>query len=485
MIELLVDRLRWPASLVRERAATRLSERLVDGDDETREALLSWIADQELESLAAIGLLPFLHAAGEADVSLPQTADLASACKARSVLSELYLSHLDAQYVSRPDLGRHSGSPPDSWRPSENAGTSDTRFEDGLREGLRMIGQRSQVPIERQFDFELAALRGRHRESPASAGWAAGNYDSGHNRGWRPVSTEVSTSAYLRTLAWAARHPGVPNNWILGVAARVSPVDLGLWGVRSTTSPDWWPRLDPTDSASEVDREVATVLRKLHAAEQSWQSDGSVLLAAGGCVSQTNLRQHDIEIRAFFQRTYGPSRPPSEELFEYLKSARSVVRQEPSPLRFAGPLIADEEPRRLADWVVLPCSGATDPLAVILWQGWRGVRGIHCPSRELADGDIRAICRPDSVDYQCGGELVARWSDWSENLSAFGIRDLPHANGWTLVAPQSIVDRIARETGMTLAWSWELTSHFRDYAHGEFTVHRMHEDYGTTRLVRP
>ena len=475
MIELLVDRLRWPASLVRERAATQLSERLVGGDTATRDALLSWIADQELESLAAIGLLPFLRAAGQTDACLPLTADLVSACKARSVLSELYLGHLDDEYVSRPDLGRHSGSPPDSWMPSVGSpDTWDTHVEDGLRERARRLGQRLQVPIERQFDFELTTLRGQHRESPASAFWAARNYDGAHNRGWRPVSTEVSTSAYLRALAWTAQHAGANSNRILRAAAFVSPIDLGLWGVRSAT-----------DSESDVDLDTAIALRKLRYAEQSWQSDGNVLLAASGCISQTDVKQHDLEIRAFFQRTYGPSRPLSEDVFAFLRSARLMINQEPSPLRFEGRLIGHEEPRQLADWVVLPCSGSTTPIAVIVWQGWRGVRGLQCPVPELADGDIRAICRPDSVDFYHDGEVVARWSDWSEDLSAFGVRDLPHASGWALVAPQTIVDRFTHETGTTLAWAWEMTSHVRDYPHGEFKVHRLHGDHGTSGVIRP
>ena len=288
MIELLVDRLRWPAALVRERAASQLGDRIAAGDDGAVHALLVWIADQELESLAAIGLLPFLHAAGRAGANPLSTSSIASAVRARSVLSELYLGHLDPSYESNPSLGRHSGLPPSAWEPPRrSAGTREAFFEEMIRERLQRAPRVFQAPLERQFDFELSILGGRHGESPASAYSAAGPYESGYHPGWRPISAEIRTSAYLRALAWAASHTSAPDDWVLGAAARVSPVDLGLWSVRPTKAPGWWPSLDPNGDASEIDAEVATTLRKVNAAVQAWQSDGHAVLAASGCISQT------------------------------------------------------------------------------------------------------------------------------------------------------------------------------------------------------
>ena len=485
MIELLVDRLRWPAPLVRERAASQLGNRIAAGDDGAVQALLVWIADQELESLAAIGLLPFLRAVGQEGARLPATNKIASAVQARSVLSDLYLDHLDPPYASNPNLGRHSGPPPGSWTSQRTETGLRAASPEGIqREQLRRIGRYSRVPLERQFDFELSVLSS-HAASSAHAERAAGDYDRGYHPGWHPVSKEIRASAYLRSLAWAASCNSVPNDRILAAAALCSPVDLGLWGVRSTSAPAWWPSLDPDGDEGEVDKEVATALRAIDEVVQAWQSDDNVVLAASGCLSQTKVGQHDLEVRAFFQRTYGPHRPESEELFEHLKSARSWVNQEESPLRFEGPVVANGGAQELADWVVAPCSGSTQPLAITLWQGWRGLRGFQCPSPELVDGEIRAICRQDSVDYECAGELVAQWTDWSRSLSAIAVRDLLPASGWVLVAPRAVVDRFTSETGMALAWAWEITSHFRDYAHGEFMVHRTHGDHGTTMVIRP
>ena len=124
MIELLVDRLRWPAALVRERAASQLGKLIGDGDEVVRNTLIAWISRQELESLAAIGLLPFLHETARRASSPPTAGELSRACKARSVLSELYLRHLDPSHQPRPWLCQHSGPPPSGWRKREETSPS-------------------------------------------------------------------------------------------------------------------------------------------------------------------------------------------------------------------------------------------------------------------------------------------------------------------------------------------------------------------------
>ena len=273
MIELLVDRLRWPAALVRERAASQIGNLIVDGDQDICDTLLAWIDRQELESLAAIGLLPFLHAAARAGARPLTTDELASACRARSVLFELYLSHLDPSHVTRLGLGRHSGSPPSEWQaPDKVPKVSDSPLEALLRDQLRMIERRFLSSLTRQFDFEVSVLYEQHGRSPIQAFWAAGTKEQGYHPGWQPLASEVCLSAYLRTLAWAASNESLPTDLILAKAAIVSPVDLALWGVQPTVSPNWWPSLETGSGQGEVDKETVMVLRNVNGAVGSWNS---------------------------------------------------------------------------------------------------------------------------------------------------------------------------------------------------------------------
>ena len=483
MIEVLVDRLRWPAALVRERAASQIGQLIADGDEVARNTLLSWINSQELESLAAIGLLPFLYAARKA--AKPVTVnELSSACRAASVLSELYLRHFDPAHESSSWLDRHSGPRPRGWKPCERDNSLSRGHLESLRDRLGVVEGEFRKPLTTQFDFELSVLEERHGRSPAQAFWAAGTQDRGYHPFWQPLTSEVRLSAYLRTLTWAASCSMLPDDVILEEATGVSPVDLGLWEVAPTVCPRWWPNL-ATSSYGEVDRDTVEIIQNVESVVEAWRTGSDVVLAASGCISQTDLVQHNLEIRSFFQQPDGPERPTSQELFEELRSIQGSVRQDTSPLRFEGAVTLYRDPQRLADWFILPCSGSTLPEAIISWQSWRGVRGIQCPSHLLSEAEIQAVCRRDSIDYEDEEGLIARWSDWSDGLSAVAAKDLLPNSGWALVAPRRVVDRFLEATGMSLAWAWEIASHFREYSYQDFTEHRMYDDRGTSRVVRP
>jgi len=68
----LLARLTWPVIRVRERACVELGRLLLHPQlgDLTQRALLQWLAAQRLESLAARGLLPFLHAHMEKSIDI-------------------------------------------------------------------------------------------------------------------------------------------------------------------------------------------------------------------------------------------------------------------------------------------------------------------------------------------------------------------------------------------------------------------------------
>ena len=396
MSELLVDRLRWPSTLVRERAAAQLGDLIADGNQDACDALTKWVSRQELESLAAIGLLPFLRADSLNGAKLPSTEELESACKAKSVLSEMYLGQLDPSYTVRPGIGGHSGTPPDQWQ-ARNAEPrrQASPISKNLLARLAIIEGGYLKPLTRQFNFEVSVLGESYGESPVNTFLAQGNVERVFHPVWHPRSTEIRLSAYLRMLAWAASIDLLAEDLVFEEAASVSPVDLALWGVKSTARPNWWPSLRSDRSSGKVDEEIVAVLRNVEGAVESLGSGPQVVLAASGCLSQTDHRQYDLEIRSFFQQPEGPDRPESQDLFEHLRTVRVSVKQEQTPLRFEGPVEVRTASKLLRDWSVVPCSGWTHPQATIVWQAWRGMRAIHCPSDTLAASGIRVVCREE------------------------------------------------------------------------------------------
>ena len=336
------------------------------------------------------------------------------------------------------------------------------------------------------LDVVQAVLTECYGESPIQAIRAQGEVDRVFHPFWYTRSSEIRLSAYLRTLAWLASTDFPYRELLLEEAAYISPIDLGLWGVRLAAQPEWWPsRMQRNGTPKKIDEETAAVHRDVERAVESLETGSQVILAASGCLSQSEVRQYDLEIRSFLQLPVGPERPESQAICEYFRAAQVPVIQEPSPLRFEGKVATSTAATRLSDWIVHPCSGWTQPEAYMTWQSWRGIRRIQCPSDDITSGAIRVVCREHSIDYESDEGLIAQWYDWSRDLSAVVIKDLKPSSGWVLVAPRDVVDEFSEQTGMKFAWSWEVISHFRNNSFGDFAEYRMYGDHGTTRVIRP
>ena len=486
MIDLLVDRLRWPAALVRERAADQIAKLIVEGRRDVSDALLKWIGRQTLESRAASGILPFLKAQKLSNGQPVSAQAIADACCARSVLSELFLNHYDPSHAGDTALARHSGWPQAGWvPPEENNETMARGLGKTLFRRLERLDRGFQPSLVRQFEFELAALRGKHGDSPNRALRLGGTHQDGFHPGWYALTDENAASAYLRTLAWAESNRRLPQELIPHLAAIVSPVDLGLWEVQPGSRPEWWPDFDAEPMPESVDAQIAAIIQKTNHASNTWGSGTHVVLAASGCIAQSALVQHELGVRSFFQQAHGPLRPSTEDILKFVRGVRAWVDQQRSPLRFEGTVSIDDGGVDIADWSILPCSGTTHPSAAMSWQAWRGTRQVQCPTDALSDWPIRAICRQHSVDFESAEGLIATWRDWPSGLSAISIMGLPPATGWVLTAPRRIVEKFSREVGMRLCWAWELTSHFRDWRHDDFQEYRYRAEKGTSSLAIP
>ena len=485
-LELLIDRLRWPAGMVRERAASQLGNLIAEGNHEAKDGVIAWIARQQLESLAAMGLLPFLRAARMKRERVFAIEELVSACEARSVLSDLYMNQIDPRYVSSIESCKHSGPPSDRW---QSPATKDTdlvsSFQTSLRNRLETIEGVFLKSVARQFDFEVSELRRRYGDSPQHAHTAAGYRNHGYHPGWDYIAREICLSAYLRTLAWTASTRVLPFDAVSMEAATIGPVDLALWEVGTSVCPEWWPELQAPSDKSSIDAEIATVMRNVESCTEAWIANDYVVLAAGGCLHQTSLRQYDLSVRSFFQRPIGPNRPSTEELFTYLQQVRTTIRQDSSPLRFEGRIETEASIDILGDWLIIPSSGSAYPVTPHIWQPWRRMRGIQCPTNVLTRADITAVCREDHIEYESGGKPMAYWSDWTSGMSSLVVRDLLPATGWMLVIPRVIADNFAHETGTTLAWSWEIVNQFRNYSYEGFTALTQYNDYGANLVIRP
>ena len=229
MINLLVDRLRWPAALVRERAAAQIAELIGEGRRDVSDALLAWIGRQELESRACTEILPFLRVKELTNIRPVDTQELAQTCGARSVLSDLFIRYYDQSYDDASTSARHFGLPPAAWQPpEENHETPVSGLGQGLVQTLRSYDNEFHASLTRQFEFERAKLRELYGDSPNHASRLRGTRQEGFHPGWYTRSGEIAASAYLRTLASAESNHGIPGDLISHMSAYVSPRRYGF-----------------------------------------------------------------------------------------------------------------------------------------------------------------------------------------------------------------------------------------------------------------
>src|SRR6266851_1329043 len=222
----LLSRLIWPSIRVRERASVELGALLRHPQlgDVTHSALLQWIAAQQLESLAALGLLPFLRAHMEDRAYTVPLADVVKSLHTPSPLAWLLLNELD---VSHPlpfaEASQHAETAPQDFIPSPFfAHYVENFLPPGNADLIRIVERQERIALWRQWAFEWQRLLTVLGITPTRR-----ELDEWHRRlpggeryaGIDTMLSEVYRSAFLRAIAWAGEQ-GVHPALVQFVAAR-------------------------------------------------------------------------------------------------------------------------------------------------------------------------------------------------------------------------------------------------------------------------
>lgn len=287
----LLSRLTWPSIMVRERASVELATLLLypQVGDVTHSTLLHWIATQRLESLAAIGILPFLRARMEDDTYNAPLADLTKALHTPSLLAWLLLNELDSGHSLRfAEACRHAETAPQDFTPEPFFAKYVENFlPPGYADLIREVERHESRALWRQWAFEwqrlltdlgITAARNElddwHRLLPGRE----------HYAGIDTTLSEVYRSAFLRTLAWAVEQ-GVYPQIVQFLATITCPVDLDLWRVAPHVRPTWWPQI--VQPKGQIDTTAADIWQQVEALWEQNQTGGGnedTIAAASGIV---------------------------------------------------------------------------------------------------------------------------------------------------------------------------------------------------------
>ncbi len=486
--DILLSRLTWPSVVVREKACSALASlmRKPGFENDATNTILAWIAQQPLESVASIGLLVLAQAQIQG-ADLPPWSSVVAAIKKPSLLSWLISRELYGPAVSDPvAYDFYSGTAPETF-------TADAFFTQYVRIFLpeiyllrcRRIDERTGNRFIKQWSFEWKRLlKVVHVElkRPSSYFWKDPN---GDHFVWDLPMSEIYRSSFLRALGWAV-HKNVLDLRIATLfAAEACPVDLGLWRVKPTEKPGWWPTCpSPNGSIDQVPGLITSKLTELWERERN--SEWAVVEASGR-VQESHNATYDIDIVGVIQSCHGPERPEIEEVIAGQDSLEGVTTSSPRLLVLGGhyPHESDGDwERRYSDWSVWQLAAPARLIAIDRWQHWRSARGVWLPAPFLAPDGFNFACTPDFVSISSGETEKARWSDWTYCLQEPLCGNLPPSTGQALRLHQSLIDDAQRRLGGTFAWLCQIRAYQRKHVSGPFDVARFAVDFGTTSVVR-
>ncbi len=495
----LVLRLTWPSIMVRERACVELAALLLHPQlgNATQIALVRWIAEQRLESVAALGILPFLHAKMQNEGYTPPLADLEKSLRMPSLLAWLLLNELDSQQtLTFAGACRHAETAAKTFTPSPFFTKYVKNFlPPGYAELILAIEPQFKLPLWRQGAFEWHYLLTKLEITPTRNeldDWLRHFPGEEHYMGIDTLLSEVYRSAFLRTLAWAADQ-GVHPEIVAYLAANTCPVDLDLWRVVPHSKPVWWPQIQT--ATSQIDTTVADIWQQIEALwEQNriGKGDKDTIIAACGIVYNQEII-YNLEIFGLFQSCIGPEAPDLIDIAEWYSDAvdaKDVVLtvDRPSLLRFGG-IIKGRSPEaellQFADWLVVPAVfPVTHTRAVSRWQWWRLERNIWLPAPYLAESPIIIVCEPQAIVLRDKNGEIGRWIDWADGLGETKPDAVPPKTGQVMYVRCQAIENFARQTNTTFCWLCQLTSYHRESRRRELVSFTEQRIYGASYIMR-
>lgn len=489
-LEILLSRLLWPSVMVRERAAVAIADLIMRPGAErssVRDALLTWISRQNLESAAALGLVVFCRVAEREPEQVPSLEVLTGAVRKPSLLSLLLLRELHGTNVPAPAWSTLTfGAAPADFVMAEFFAKYRESFLPPIYTfAAKWMERRKGVGFSRQWAYEWHRLLDQHGRTPSARSLDLMGRQHGDHLVIDVDLSEFYRSAYLRALACGIATGSLPQATAAQMAAETCPIDLALWHVRPGRPPEWWPR--PDKPPGKIDTVPGQVWHRAAALWQQQQetTPGEVVLAADGRVHEGEA-VYDLSIRGVFQVARGTERGDLQKLFEDCEEAKG--EHDAYGQRFEGRL----KPRHPAsfatgsgDWAVVPASVSVHSTVSSRWQLWRGFRGIRVPSPFLGEEILTFRCADAAVEVLDGGNVMATWSDWTDGLREELTANLPPRTGWVLRAQRCVVEQFARESGAVFAWLCRLTGYHRRHDFEPFDRFVDHQVFGATSLIIP
>ena len=449
LIDLLISRLEFPSSLVREQTCKELTSLLeTEYQQKITKKLCYFVENHALDSIAQIGLFPFILYKKEKK-KLPCNFMI----KMGKVCS-ITLAHL-LNYLSESN----------HYKPSiiENAPVDyvNKEFLKLVRHVLPPFYQETGMLIEkqhpgfmRQWSYEFDNLGFSDALNCVGANYY-GREDDEHLVIMDTILSEKMRSAYLYALAWVSQVDTASFDISEYLSLRTLPIDFGLWQLKSHK-----PYLIFTEDKL-TDRNQTESLRKIIEQlilENTKESQQLLCFASGRLQTQSEI--YELEICGFLHGLSNMIDENAQIIFDNLKycfvasDTSNAIDIEKATFE----IIKQNDSYKDA----LPLFARLQLTPIIRWQYWRAQRGMTVPIPFASNNPyFSAKVNNDIIEFYGNHEKIGNYYDWNMGISERVIGNIPAQTGCaTFIDVENIKELLSQ--GYHYCIVYKLTHHINE-----------------------
>ncbi len=409
VIQMLLERIKWPVRLVRWKAAEKFAV-LFSSKDLQEKAIgiyLKWLSNQTLESEIVAGLSILLLVP---KASLPNYTAVFSSVSKPSILAEMLLRNIFREGGLEWEAC-HSGSPPDSFSPDkyflDNKGA---QVPGGMFCELKELEEDTELPFIRQWAFEWNQIMksGEYPHSSIPYHFAdSSTYRRGIIGQFSQKQCDVYRSAYVRTFAYAVSEWEMPIQDAVYHASFTLPLNRNLYSIQNPQKPDWLPSISDKDLLDDL------TLESLVKSIVQLSVDGKRIVSARIPIKFTSYEHAELIINAaMFSDDYIPD---SDSKFFREKSAIWLLQD---CITFGGKI----KNNGISNFLVKGSKGSYVPVCLNLhptqmgfWHNDYWELGIALPAPFIAN-EVVAVCSDkNGITATTSSGHLGFWTIWNDN----------------------------------------------------------------------
>jgi hypothetical protein len=481
-VDLLFQRLVWPSSLVRERAATAIGNLLANSleKEEIYRRLLKWISNWKVESIIAMGLLSINKAfqvrKKKSDLSFIKIENIISSIQANSIIIEELLKEIASE--TKEKINRFPQyTILNEMKYSYEANNFFNKYIKMILAPIyfdraQEIEEKTRKPFIKIWAYNAEILAKKENIELNSDLYFYGRHKNDKFLiGFSTKVSEIYRSAFLRVLHNFYSKKLIPLTFYLKYSFASLPVDLSFWNILPNRVIEWWPKLIGSKNGDKKEKISTIQLKEPIENIIKYNKNNKIVLATEGAIRPTggwgeNLK-HSFSLIGFGYKVIGSDFPKPEEVAkEILHSPQTLLlsTKAEDPISFLKNSILfdiSSEPIPIKGLVVFPLITRNRDLKINLWQYFRGISQSFNIVNELrADLSI-------SIKYNI-------FKDWLEGLQERYEFEMPIPHGHYVLIDDDFLIKKLKEYELRLGYILKTT--FRDKKYSREEVQKI-ENY--------